>query len=132
MRKAAFFLIFAFVSSLGCFFCNDSGTNNSSSCDSLTIKYPAGGEEFKVGTTYQIEWCVPANATYTQTKVSLGVFTNGFGSYKDLKGASALPVSQLSFAWTIDSTQIGDSCKIRVSDYDQNKRVTSGFFKITR
>ena len=131
MRKAAFFLIFAFVSSLGWFYCKDSGTNPPPpSCDSLTIKYPVGGEALKVGTTYQVQWCIPADWPYTQTKVAFGVFTNGFGSYKDL--ISNLPVANHSYAWTVDSTQIGDSCKIRISDYDQNKRVTSGFFKITR
>jgi hypothetical protein len=115
-------------------FCNDSGTNPTTpavTCDTLTILYPVGGEMFKVGSTYQIKWCLPSNWPYTQTRISLSVSNTHFANFsKDL--VSNLPSSNLSFSWTVDSTQIGDSCKMRISDYEENKKVYSGYFRIER
>jgi hypothetical protein len=137
MKKRTAIIVFALASLSLMILCKDSGTGpntiqHGTSCDSLMLVSPVGGETFKVGSTYDINWCIPTNWQYTQVKISLSVANKHIANFKTLK--SNAPASKLSYSWTVDSTQIGDSCRIQIKNYDETKGVesTSGYFKVNR
>jgi hypothetical protein len=126
------------VSAIACFFlltvfsCNsDNPASSQQACSELTVNSPSSGASLTVGSTVQIQWCFPSGWAYTQTLVDATISNSGVPAWKSVI-VTPVQYPDNAFSWTIPADKTGDSCKIRVYDYDKNKFAYSGFFKIVK
>jgi len=115
------------------FSCNpkDPASSQPETCSDLTVIAPASGATLTAGSTVQIKWCFPSGWAYTQTLIDASISNYGFTLWKSIVVTPVLYPTN-TFAWKIPADTSGDSCRIRVYDYDKNKYAYSGFFKITK
>lgn len=121
-------LAYAFITMPFIFSCNNA--TNPQTYDSLTVVKPAVGDVVKAGTTITVQWGYPGNWPYKQTRVAATISNRSLPRYNELTPPINYP--QNTFQWTVPSDTSGDSCRIKVYDYDENKDAYSGFFKITK
>jgi hypothetical protein len=98
--------------------------------DSLTALKPEAGAVLQAGTAVTIEWGYPKDWPYKKVVVEASISNSKIPNWKTI---SIDPVicPQATFQWAIPSGQTGDSCRIKIYDYDKNKYAYSGYFKVT-
>ena len=129
MMAAAFGLIAA----TGMVSCNDpAGPSQSSGNDStLTVIKPASGDIIQAGSAVTVEWRYPKNWPYLKTVIDASISATGIPTWKTITTDTTIAYPQNTFRWIVPSGKTGDSCRVKVYDYDKNKSAYSGYFKVT-
>jgi hypothetical protein len=98
--------------------------------DVLTLLKPVAGAEIKAGSTVTVEWGYPENWPYQQIVVDASVSNSAIPTWVTI---SENPVTypHTTFTWTVPTGKTGDSCRIKIYDYDKNVFATSGYFRVT-
>ncbi len=87
---------------------------------SPAVLFPNGGETFKVGDKVQIEWCLPENWDYDQSRVQIS--TNNGLTFDDL---TEKPIDKptSTYVWEITDEYVGTELIVRIIEYGQTPGV---------
>lgn len=130
-KKFKFIIASSFLglSLLSCEKENSNPLTQTNDCVELTVTFPDKNyNTFKVGQEVTITWCFPKDWPYAKTVVEYRL-NSPTALWKSIGDPLLHPISSKSFTFT--SSQVGDSCRIRIADYDKNILAYSGYFKIT-
>jgi hypothetical protein len=96
--------------------------------DAFALLYPIGGETFIVGDEITIQW--QANPSIISSVV-VELSIDGGINYEYISLGSIGPNDATSYAWTPTINNLGNNCKIRISDYsNQSIKCISETFTI--
>ena len=96
----------------------------------LELLYPKGGESFKADSTVLIRWQINDSTKIPSGSVVVELSIDNGKIYSAL-GTGSHPLDTTSYSWTVDSSQVSDSCRIRVRDYnDRSVTDMSGRFTV--
>jgi|GEM_PF-1891431 hypothetical protein len=98
------------------------------SYSNLTLLSPVAGIVYKVGDSVAVEWGYPKDWSYNQVYVELSITTTKAPSYKTISFPINYPGSVFKFEAL--PSQISDSCRIRIVEYNKNVYAYGTTFKI--
>jgi hypothetical protein len=126
----SFVMVCALVATPLFFSCNNSTNPQPVAYDSLTVVKPTAGDVIMAGAAVIVQWGYSQNWAYNQVRIQASISNKRIPVWKDITQPINCP--QNTFQWTVPSDTSGDSCRIKIFDYDQNKIAYSGYFKITK